>query len=79
MSNSLSPHGLYIQSMDSLGHDNGVGSLSLRQGIFPTQGLNSGLPHCGWILYQLSHKGSPNYSFLLMGPFLVPNSYSDMG
>ena len=23
--------------------------------IFPTQGLNPGLPHCGQILYQLSH------------------------
>ena len=29
------------------------------KGIFPTQGLNSGLPHCRQILYQLSHKGSP--------------------
>ena len=37
----------------------GVGSLPLHQGIFPTQGLNPGLPHCRWILYQLSHKRSP--------------------
>ena len=37
----------------------GVGTLSLLQGIFPTQGLNPGLPHCRWILYQLSHQGSP--------------------
>ena len=37
----------------------GVGSLSLLQGIFPTQGSNPGFPHCRWILYQLSHKGSP--------------------
>ena len=44
---------------NSLGQNTGVGSLSLLQGIFPTQGLNPGLPHCGWILYQLSHKGSP--------------------
>ena len=29
------------------------------QGIFTTQGLNPGLPHCRQILYQLSHKGSP--------------------
>ena len=29
-----------------------VGSLSLLQGIFPTQGLNPGLPHCRWILYS---------------------------
>ena len=37
----------------------GVHSLSLLQGIFPTQGLNRGLLHCRRILYQLSHKGSP--------------------
>ena len=35
-----------------------MGSLSLLQGIFPTQGSNPGLLHCRWILYQLSHKGS---------------------
>ena len=28
---------------------------ALLQGIFPTQGLNLGLPHCRWILYHLSH------------------------
>ena len=27
--------------------------------IFLTRGSNPGLPHCRWILYQLSHKGSP--------------------
>ena len=27
--------------------------------VFPTQGLNAGLLHCRWILYHLSHKGSP--------------------
>ena len=44
---------------NSPGQNTGVGSLSLLQGIFPTQGSNAGLPHCRWILYQLSHKGSP--------------------
>ena len=34
----------------------GVGSHSLLQGIFPTQGSNPGLPHCRWILYQLNHR-----------------------
>ena len=34
-------------------------SLSLLQGIFPTQELNWGLLHCRWILYQLSYPGSP--------------------
>ena len=37
----------------------GVGSLCLLQGIFPTQESNPGLLHCGQILYQLSHQGSP--------------------
>ena len=36
-----------------------VGSLSLFQGIYPTQELNQGLLHCKWILYQLSYQGSP--------------------
>ena len=39
-----------------------MGSLSLLQGIFPTQGLKPGLPHCRRILYQLSYQGSPDDS-----------------
>ena len=58
ISNSLRPHGLY-SPWNSPGQNTGVGSLSLLQGIFPTHGLNPGLPHCRQILYQLSHKGSP--------------------
>ena len=58
VSNSLQTHGLY-SPWDSSGQNAGVGSLSLLQGIFPTQGWNPGLLHCGQILYQLSHKGSP--------------------
>ena len=33
-----------------------LGILSLLQGIFPTQGLNPGLYHFRWILYQLPRK-----------------------
>ena len=44
---------------NSAGQNTGVGSLSLLQGVFPTQGLNTGLRHCRRILYQLSHQGSP--------------------
>ena len=44
---------------NSPGQNTGVDSLSLFQGIFPTQGLNPGLTNYRWILYQLSHKGSP--------------------
>ena len=41
---SLWPHGLY-NSSNSPGQNTGVGSLSLLQGIFPTQGSNPGLLH----------------------------------
>ena len=37
-----------------------VGSLSLLQGIFPTQESNLGLLHCRRILQQLSYQGSPD-------------------
>ena len=50
------PHGL--QSVDSPGKNTGVGRLALLQGVFPTQELNLGLPHCRQILYHLSHQGS---------------------
>ena len=43
---------------DSPGKNTGVGSHSLLQGIFPTQGSNAGLPHFWQILYHLSHQGS---------------------
>ena len=58
MSYPLRSHGLY-SPRNSPGQNTGVGSLSLLQGIFPTQGSNQGLPHCRQILYQLSHQGSP--------------------
>ena len=41
-------------------HEYWMGSLSLLQGIFPTQELNWGLRYCRKILYQLSYQGSPN-------------------
>ena len=46
-----------------------MGSLSLLQGIFPTQGSNPGLPHCRWILYQLCHNGSPRILEWVAYPF----------
>ena len=53
----LRPQGLY-SPWNSPGQNTGVGSLSLLQGILPTQGLNPGLLHYGQILYQLSYDGS---------------------
>ena len=48
-----SDHGIFP------GKNIGVGCYFFFQGIFPTQGLNSGLLHCRQILYWLSYQGSP--------------------
>ena len=68
MSKSLWPHGVY-SPWNSPDQNTGVGSHSLLQGIFPTQGLNPGLLHCGRILNQLSHKGSPRIPERVAYPF----------
>ena len=65
---SLWPHGLY-SPWNSPGQNTDVGSLSLLQGIFPTQKSNPGPPHCRQILFQLSHKGSPRILELVAYPF----------
>ena len=78
MSNSLRPH-LY-SPWNSPGQNTEVGSHSLLQGIFPTQGSNPSPPDCRWILYQLSRQGSPFYTgwcihvsaFLPVHPTLSP-------
>ena len=54
MSNSLQP-----------GQNTGLGSPFFLHRIFPTQGSNPGLPHCRWILYQLSRQGSLNVRTIL--------------
>ena len=51
MSDSLRPHGLY-SPWNSPDQNTGIRSLSLLQGIFPTQGLNLRLLH-----YQLLIRG----------------------
>ena len=51
----------------------GVGSLSLLQGILPTQELNWGLLHCRQILYQLSYQGSP-FNLAISNPSVLCNS-----
>ena len=68
---------------NSPGHNTGVGSSSLLQGVFPTQGSNPDLPHCRWILYQLSHQEArscgrmySNSVTLYQWPGLTHNSQS---
>ena len=64
MSNSLGPHGLQPARLlcpwNSPGQNTEVGTWSLLQRIFPTQGLNQDLLHCRQILYQLSYQGIRN-------------------
>ena len=52
---------------DFPGNSTGVDCHFLLQGIFPTQGLNPGLPHCRQTLNRLSHQGSREVCF-------IPNS-----
>ena len=48
------------RTWNSPGKKTGVGSHSLLQGIFATQGLNPGLPHCRRILYHQRPPGRPH-------------------
>ena len=61
MTDSLRPHGLQpirlLRPWDFPGKSAGVDCHFLLQRIFPTQGLNPGLPHCRQTLYCLSHQG----------------------
>ena len=72
MSNSLDPMDCSLPGSsvhgDSPGKNTGMGFLARLQGIFPTQGSNPGLLQCRRILYQLSHKGSPNQTVLTLIP-----------
>ena len=68
MSDSLWHNRLY-SPWNFPGQNTGIGSLSLLQGILPTQGSNPGLPHCRWILYQLSYQGSPRILEWIAYPF----------
>ena len=61
---TLRPHGLQPARSSVCGilqalKNTGVGSHSLLQGIFVTQGLYLGLLPCRQIIYPLSHQGSP--------------------
>ena len=50
MTNGLQ-HIRLLHPWDFPGNSTGVGCHFLLQGIFPTQGLNTGLPHCRQTLY----------------------------
>ena len=56
VSDSLQHHGLY-SPWDSPGQNTGVGTLSLLQGIFLTQGSKLGLLHCIFFTSEISLEG----------------------
>ena len=60
---------------DSPGKNTGVGCHAFLQGIFPTQGLNSGLLHCRWTLYHLNiHQIYNDWVYPIESP---PTSFND--
>ena len=65
----------WLNDWNSPGQKTRVGSLSLLQGIFPTQESNPGLPHCRWILCQLSQKESPRILEWVAYPFFRGSSW----
>ena len=71
---TLRPHGLN-SPWNSPGQNTRVGSLSLLQEIFPTQGSNPGLPHYRQICYQLSHQGSTRILEWVAYPFSRGSSW----
>ena len=77
VSNSLWSRGLY-SPWNSPGQNTGMGSLSLFQGIFPTQGLKPGLPIAGrfftsWATREPKNTGVGSLS-LLQQIFLTQES-----
>ena len=78
MSNSLGHHGLWPDRLfcpwNSPGKNTRVGCHALLQGIFLTEGSNSGLPQCRFP-YCLSHQGSPRILECIAYPFSRRSSW----
>ena len=80
---SLQSHGLQparlLRPLNSPGKNTGVGSCSLLQGVFPTQGSNPGIQVCRWSLYQIiraTRAGiSSPYEFVFGGRCLFINCH----
>ena len=64
---------------DCPGKNPAVGSHSLLQGIFLTQGLTLGLPHCRQILYHLKNQMVIQFSHSIMSDSLWPNGLQQAG
>ena len=65
---------------NSLGKNTGVGCHALLQGIFPTQGLNPGLPHCthsSVLAWRIPGTGEPG-GLPTMGSHRVRHDWCDL-
>ena len=64
-----------------LGQNIGVGSLSLLQGIFPTQGSNSDLPHLQVDSLPAEPQGKPSHACInsLINPLILTTILRDRG
>ena len=75
MSDPLRPHGLkstrILCPWNSPGKNTGVGCHALLWGVFPTQGLNPGLPCCKWILYVWATKEAPKDRYCWINMYKV--------
>ena len=78
VANSLRHHGLY-SPWNSPGQNTEVGSGSLLQGIFPTQGSSPGFLRYRQIHYQLNHQGSPGILEWVAYPFSSRSSWPRNG
>ena len=65
-----------VQSMEFSRPEYWSGYSFPSSGDLPNQGSNAGLPHCRWILYQLSHQGSPWY--VSLPQYVLTNRHSQM-
>ena len=77
VSNSLRPHELW----NSSGQNTRVGSLSLLQGVFPTQGSNPGLLHC-WRILPAESQGklkNTGVGSLSLFQWIFPTQESNQG
>ena len=79
VSDSLRPHGLQPARLlcpwDFLGKNTGVGCHFLLQRIFPTQGLNAGLPHCRQMLLPSEPPGKSRLFLWLQSHTLPITSF----
>ena len=70
---------LFATPWNSPGQNTGVGSVSLLQGIFPTQGSHPGLPHCRQLLQPQGKPKNTGVGSLSLPQWNFPTQESNQG